>query len=308
MKLERSIKEILSKASGLTEIYNYSFVGDEQLKKLNINFSKHIRLANPISVNHTMCRQSLAPNLMENIRFNQARYDSLRFYEFGSVFFDLPGGINKDVSRKYTLPYQEKKIGIIIAEEKNGLPYSEIKKVVENLFDFLNLDISYEKNENLIGWEDQFSAAKIKANGVDVGYLCLADKKIINSIGLKKETAIAEINFDLLFELVGKQPEKKYKELPKYPPLVRDLAFVISSKILYNNIKREIEDFNQLISRVELFDVYEEGKLGIGKKSLAFHLNYQSLERTLTGEEVDELQKELVKKLEAKFEAQIRNF
>ena len=56
-----------------------------------------------------------------------------------------------------------------------------------------------------------------------------------------------------------------------------------------------------------MFDVYEGDKLGQNKKSLAFHITYQA-DRTLTAEEVDELQSGLVKALEKKFDAKIRDF
>jgi len=62
--LERRIKNILSADAGLTEIYNYSFVGKEQLEKLGIDFSDYVRLANPIASHQTMLRQNLAPNLI----------------------------------------------------------------------------------------------------------------------------------------------------------------------------------------------------------------------------------------------------
>jgi len=101
--------------------------------------------------------------------------------------------------------------------------------------------------------------------------------------------------------------EKKYRELEKYPAVVRDLAFVVDREILYNDIKNEIENFNSLIKQVELFDVYQGGKLGQDKKNLAFHIVYQA-DKTLLSEEIDEMQKSLIGYLEKKFNAQIRNF
>jgi phenylalanyl-tRNA synthetase beta chain len=89
---------------------------------------------------------------------------------------------------------------------------------------------------------------------------------------------------------------------------MRDLAFVVENKILYNDLKKEISGFNPLIKTVELFDVYIGNKLAGGKKSLAFHINYQAEERTLTAAEVDKIQSDLVACLEEKFEAKLRDF
>ena len=88
----------------------------------------------------------------------------------------------------------------------------------------------------------------------------------------------------------------------------RDLAFVVDSGMMYNDLRREIKSFDDLISEVELFDSYQGDKLGEDKKSLAFHVIYQSLERTLRAEEIDEIQSRLIARLEEKFGAQIRNF
>ena len=65
--------------------------------------------------------------------------------------------------------------------------------------------------------------------------------------------------------------------------------------------------FNEYVKQVDLFDVYAGDKLGKGKKSLAFHIVYQA-DKTLTSEEVDKLQAELIKRLEKRFEAKIRDF
>jgi phenylalanyl-tRNA synthetase beta chain len=63
-----------------------------------------------------------------------------------------------------------------------------------------------------------------------------------------------------------------------------------------------------LIKEIKLFDVYQGDELGQGKKNLAFHVIYQSPDRTLTAEEAEKEQEKLTKTLEKKFSAQIRNF
>ena len=81
---------------------------------------------------------------------------------------------------------------------------------------------------------------------------------------------------------------------------------MVDKKILYNEIRDVFFKSSDLIREVELFDIYEGDKIGKDKKSLAFHVTYQG-ERTFTSEEIDELQKKLIKNLEEKFEAKIRD-
>ena len=80
-KFEKKIKNILSGAPALTEVYNYSFVGEKQLKKIGIDFSSHIKLSNSLNINHTLLRQSLIPNLIQNIKTNQAKFDYIKIFE-----------------------------------------------------------------------------------------------------------------------------------------------------------------------------------------------------------------------------------
>jgi phenylalanyl-tRNA synthetase beta chain len=307
-KVERLIKNILSKSSFLNEIYNYSFVGEELMKKLNINYSSHIKLVNPLSNNHTLLRQSLIPNLLENIKNNQSKYDQIGLFEIGSVFYDSPSNINKDDKSKDSLPFQEIRLAVLIAENNKKKIISLAKGVLENLMENFDLDLLYDKKDDLIGWEEINSLTKIIVNNQEIGYLCLVDNKALNRLGVKIKIGALELNLELLTKIISGQNNKKYNGIPKYPSAVRDLAFVVRDKILYNDIKNEIENFDVLITSVELFDVYQGVKLGKNKKSLAFHVNYQANDRTLTNEEVDQIQNKLVRNLEKKYEAVIRNF
>ena len=90
--------------------------------------------------------------------------------------------------------------------------------------------------------------------------------------------------------------------------MTRDLAIVVSEEILYNKVRKAIKDFDALIKSVELFDVYSGDKLESGKKSLAWHLVYQSEDKTLTSNEVDNLQNKLLEYLAENLGAKLRDF
>ena len=136
----------------------------------------------------------------------------------------------------------------------------------------------------------------------------MLDPSVSENVNLKKPVALAEINLNQLLDLVLNLSPFRFQEAPKYPTVVRDLAFVVPEKILYNDLKNEIAKFNPLIRTVELFDVYVGNKLLGGLKSLAFHITYQSEERTLVASEVDHIQQELVDHLSQKFEIKLRDF
>ncbi|MFA5360137.1 MAG: phenylalanine--tRNA ligase subunit beta, partial [Patescibacteria group bacterium] len=310
--LTRKIKNILSLGAGFIETYNYSFLSRQQAEKLK--FDSIIKLANPLSEDLVILRPSLIPGILENIKTNQAQEAEIAIYEIGGVFLNKAGEMKKDDSGREKLPFQEKRLAIALASDgTEDLPahqvwceglFRKLKGVIEFLLKSLNLETTFEFE---VSKYNKFASAKIMVGDCNIGFVVELEKNIKQSFGIKKAAVIVEISLPELLNLVKNGPIKQFKEPPKYPLVSRDLAFVVNKKILYNNIKKQIINFNDLIKQVELFDVYQGDKLGAEKKSLAFHIIYQA-DKTLTSEEVDEVQKKLIKHLEKEFESKVRDF
>jgi len=88
---------------------------------------------------------------------------------------------------------------------------------------------------------------------------------------------------------------RKFVEVSKYPPIVRDISFIVNNDFIPNNYFDFVrETAPGLVEQVELLDKYEnEAKFGAGKISYAFRITYRSLERTLTSEEIDGIHKKI---------------
>jgi phenylalanyl-tRNA synthetase beta chain len=307
--LIKKIKKLLSLRYKMNEVYNYSFVNEEQLSKLNLDSSKHLKLIKPMSSQHSLLRQNLVTNLIQNIKKNEAKYDKISLFEIGNIFLNIEGDVSRDEKHSENLPHQEKILGLIFSEQK-AKSFKSLKTIVFNLLKDLagETNIKFLSTESIISWSDQEKKCLIFLNNKEIGFLAKVSQEVQNKNNIKKETSVSEININSLLLALSSLKEKKYKAIPKFPPINRDLAFVIDEKILYNNIKEEIEEFNPLINKVELFDVYSGDKLEKTKKSLAFHISYQSKDKTLSGEEIDIIQEKLIEHLKNKFSAQIRDF
>lgn len=307
--LERKIKNILVLEHALNEVYNYSFVGEEQLKKLNIDSSQYLKLINPLTDVQTLLRQSLVPGLINNIKTNQFKRDVLGFMEIGSVFFNASGNFSKDLSMIDFLPYQEKHLGLALAGEDDL--FNRLKGIIgsllQNLINYKTV-AEFSILERVPGWANKDSAASVNLFGQAIGLVALVKPEIGLNINLKKSVALAEINFKTLANLIISLPSVRFQEVPKYPPVMRDISFVVATEILYNDLRREIIKFNPLIVEAELFDVYSGDKLTNNQKSLAFHLTYRSETQTLIAAEVDKIQQELIKHLVNKFSVKLRDF
>lgn len=105
-----------------------------------------------------------------------------------------------------------------------------------------------------------------------------------------------------------KDINSKFKEVSKYPETWRDISFIIDKNINLNNYYEIVRDFAEnLIEEVKLIDEYEsEEKFGAGKKSYTFRITYRSHERTLTNEEVNKIQDQIIAKTKSELEATIR--
>ena len=101
---------------------------------------------------------------------------------------------------------------------------------------------------------------------------------------------------------------QKYVEVSKYPPITRDISFVVSNDFVPNNYFDLIRDLGgDLVEQVELLDKYEnEGKFGKNKTGYTYRIVYRSNERTLTTEEIDPIQEKIYSQTAEQFNAELR--
>mgnify|MGYP003393723705 FL=1 len=101
---------------------------------------------------------------------------------------------------------------------------------------------------------------------------------------------------------------QKYKEVSKFPPVVRDISFVVPAEFIPNDYFDLIREVGEgMVENVELIDKYENAeKFGAGKLSYTFRITYRHLERTLTNEEVNKVHAELETRTEKDFGAEVR--
>ena len=232
--LEREIKNILSLKHSLTETYNYSFVGESQLEKLEIDSVNHLRLANPSNEGQTLLRQSLVPNLLGAAKLNQARGENFGLFEIGRVFFNLPGFYPKDKQGSETIPHQEKRLGIVLSDSSQE-QFAKLKSIIASLFkDLINrqLEVKFVETEEAPAWARPGAVVKIMVADKDIGIIAGLKSLVVEKNNFKKKLAVAELSLEEILKLSLTIPGDSFTEIPKYPALSRDLAFVLSQNIL----------------------------------------------------------------------------
>lgn len=117
-----------------------------------------------------------------------------------------------------------------------------------------------------------------------------------STIEVLDEGVFFELNFSQI--LVKAKPQKTFIPIPKYPPVIEDLAIVADENVKTGALLEEIKKQSSLITEVSLLDQF--------KNSRTFHIVYQHKERNLTIEEVGKIREKIIKALAEKFKAKVK--
>ena len=148
-------------------------------------------------------------------------------------------------------------------------------------------------------------AAVAVLDGASLAFTGELSGKVREYYDIEEPAAICETDLDLLYSRLT--DKINFVPIPRFPKVLRDMAVVVDKKVLWQELLDEIQGLDiSLLRSIDLFDSYSGKQLPPEKKSLAFSLEFQSRERTLTGEEVDELVGKIVSHLKKKFGARLR--
>ena len=310
--IERVIHQSLM-AHGLHETTTYSFSNREERSLFGIDADESVvavELLNPMTSEHTIMREMLLPGLMKSVAYNIAHGTSdIQLYEYGTVFK------RKSASER---PDEIKKIGAVLSGSliRQGwnvqaapFDFFDAKGIVEDLANELNVP----KVRFVIPKEGEMAflqpgrGAVVMSGKSPLGWVGEIHPLICKQCDIDAPVAAFELDYSAL----AKSAHAKTKVVPlsEYPAIDVDVAFVVDEDVTNEVLMQRIKSAGSgLLCDIHLFDVYRDPiKLGPDKKSMAYSLRYQSLDRTLTSEEVDKARAKLIKKVSASLGAQIRS-
>ncbi len=293
---QRRTREFL-RGIGSTELLTYSFVSRDQLTRCGLDPAAALRLANPLSVDFEFMRPSLIPGLLSVIKDNQGLFPAASLFEISNVYLPRAGDLPEERPVVLAAAYGP-------GQEADGL-FRQVKGVYEAYGHFIGLDQAELRRSAVVvrPWHPG-RGAEIVAAGRPIGRLGEIHPAVLAEFGIDGRVAVLEL--DLAALLGALRPTRRYQPVAAFPPVLRDLAFVLGEREEYGDISRAVLAANELVKEVELFDVYRGASIGAGKKSLALHLAFARPDRTLTAEEADRAVEDIKKALAAKFGAAIR--
>ncbi|MEO7971700.1 MAG: phenylalanine--tRNA ligase subunit beta [bacterium] len=307
----RKIRRALT-SLGFDEAINLSFIDpthDEVFALAGVNQlpsqAPFVKLSNPILEDAARMRPSLLPGLLQSLRhnFNQGTKD-VRLFEIGRVFAGSEGA---------ELPHESESLGLIAS---GGASEQDRARATREL-DFYDLKGALQAAVSALNLPPLvFAEAEVKhLRAGQAANISLADGSVIGSAGALSETIsagykfrqrvfVAELNLTPVFELA--EHEIKYRPLPRYPSVVRDVTLLVGRSVGFSELvakieSQEIEDYQ----RVQLVGTYEGQNIPPDKRSVTLRVEYRSDQGTLRDEEVEERHRRLLDSLLQKFNAEL---
>jgi phenylalanyl-tRNA synthetase beta chain len=291
---------------GFQEVVTYSLTSSEMLGRL-LPEPHHLkpaplRMTNPMTADQEYLRTSLRANLLAALAANRRHEDGgIRLFELGRVYLPRPNELPDE---------PEMLCGILsgprLERSWHGdgklVDFFDAKGVAEGLLRKLGVAASFKPGDDE-GLHPNKQAA-IVIDGNSLGVVGEVHPKVLAAFDISEKVYLLEISVTALLPFTVSQ--KMFQPIPRFPTTVRDIALVVDTGTTHQQIEDIIKSF-PMVSQVTVFDVYAGEPIPASKKSLAYRVVYQSPTRTLTDEEVNKVQQQIVSKLSRELGASLRS-
>ena len=286
-------------SSGLNQSISYSFVSPKVFDKINVPEDSELRnvikIKNPLGEDYSVMRTTTIHSMMECLGRNYSRNNEYaRLFEIGKVYIPKED--------ETAIPTEN---NILTIGMYGNCDYLDLKGVVENALEALGLSrVMFARESDNPSYHPGKTAA-IMIGNKKAGVLGEVHPDVSENYGVETGCYLAELNLDILFEY--SKTNKKYKALPKFPAVTRDIALLVDDEVLVQEIEETIKRAGSaLVEKVQLFDIYKGAQIPEGKKSIAYAIAYRDEKKTLTDNDVNKVHDKILRSLEHKLGATLR--
>lgn len=271
------------------DMYTYSFVNEELMKKTNWNVDNLISMKNALSEELTHMRWSLIPNLLLSLEKNSKDFEELKLFELDKVFKKE----DDKISENYNLTW--------VKISNKDIVYYDIQECLSNFFKTIWVfNFYYDSITDAPEYSHKTRSANIIIRWKKVWIVWEIHPKVALNFEIENRIWFFEIDVNLLQDSV--YSIIKAKDISSFQENNFDLNFVVEKNIHAKDIKQTIENSNKdIINKVELIDIYENAEKLSSKRSLTFKIFIQSMDKTLDDKDKAILIEEIVKKVEKKW-------
>ena len=312
LEKEERIRDILV-TLGLQEIITYRISSPEQEHLLQtLEEGPYVQLANPITPERSTMRRSLLSSVLECAQNNSRFQQRISLFEIGPVY--LPELAS---SEEHTnLPNEAQRLSIILTGKRLSLSwtsnhsdivdYFDLKGVIDELLQASHISdytIMPDKHPSF----QPGATASLNIHGLQAGAFGVLRPDVASNYGFGEHPILAA-DFDLTVLTNAMPDHYTIKSVPRFPAIVEDIALIVDERISsYEIMELIINAGGNILTNVQLFDVFRGAQIGKSNKSLAYRLTYQSEIKTLTDKEAAKLRAKIVNKLQKELGAQLRS-
>jgi phenylalanyl-tRNA synthetase beta chain len=253
-----------------------------------------LKLQNPLNAEMSGLRASLLPGLLTNLRTNVARHQyDVRLFEIGRVF---AGDGTESLRLALALTGRREPESWDPVTRDATVDFTDLKGAVEELA--AQLDLALEVSPGPVG-------AEIRLGGDVIGRMEMMTRARARKLDLRDDVMTCELDLERL--LAGVKGGRQFRELPRFPAVVRDVALVVEERVRHADVMAAIGRHpNKNLERVILFDIFRGGSIPSGRKSMAYSLTFRSETGNLTDAEVNKSHDELKRQLQQELQCEIR--
>lgn len=311
LELEEDIKDSLI-GQGFQEIISYRLTAPEAEARLYPGESgeapTYVTLTNPISADKRVMRRRLLATMLEVAARNSRYQERLALCEIGPIFLPQP---------QAQLPQESAQLALLLAGTRERphwraaatttYDFFDLKGVLEALYEQLKVSVRFEPIEHPTYRRGRTAA--MWAGATHLGWMGELHPAVVENLGFRGgrdwRVLAAEIELTSLIELVP--AFHAYRPLSAYPAVHEDLALVVDATLPAAQVAAVLaEAGGETLRQIELFDIYTGDQVPPGKKSLAYHLTFQSFDQTLSDKDTERLRRRLLKQAEASLGAILR--
>lgn len=313
-KVIKRIHELLLSA-GLNEIQTSSLIGKPMLDKFKIGYDDEnaVKVLNAASEDYSMLRQTLSASVLNCMKYNfDNGQKNFWAYEIGKTYIKTSPADEKNTGVKETRVLE----GVLTGEVQNSkwqiktsTDFYAVKGIMENIFNDLEVsrriklapleETELAKDNNILHPYRTAVVMLLGKKPQPIGYFGQVHPTFIDKLKLNQDAFLFNLNLTELISAV-KETVPRFKHLPQFPEVRRDIAFIINDDVTFEDIQKVIKSSvkQNIFKGSEIFDVYQGEHVEDGFKSVAFRIKMQDENATLTDEIIEQQMTSVREKLQ----------
>jgi phenylalanyl-tRNA synthetase beta chain len=183
--------------------------------------------------------------------------------------------------------------------------FYDLKGCVENIFNAVMVSLPSYREAYSEPFLHPGKSCGLFSGDSKIGFLGEVHPDVLLRLGISNSVTVCELDLDRI--TADSATKKTFSSIPKFPVILRDVAFLTKREVNADEFIIETKkSAEELLEKVDIFDVYENKNIPDGMKSLGLRFQYRSTDRTLTDEEVNIVHGQIVERITRALGAQIR--